>query len=92
MCIETRSPTRRCDLQLRLLLADEPPESWIPPAPILELRTLVRMRKALIDQRSAWQQRIHAQLFHQGVPAGLTLRTQAGRGDATAGGASTGRA
>src|SRR5262245_48330116 len=68
-----------CDLQLRLLLAGELPESWIPPAHILELRTLVRLRKTLIDQRSAWQQRIHAQLFHQGVPAGLRRRTQAGR-------------
>jgi transposase len=44
-----------CDLQLRLLLADELPESWIPPAQILELRTLVRLRKTLIDQRTAWQ-------------------------------------
>jgi len=68
-----------CDLQLRLLLARELPESWIPPAHILELRTLVRLRKTLIDQRTAWQQRIHAQLFHQGVPAGLRLRTEAGR-------------
>ena len=68
-----------CDLQLRLLLAGELPESWIPPAQILELRTLVRLRKTLIDQRTAWQQRIHAQLFHQGAPAGLRLRTQAGR-------------
>jgi transposase len=68
-----------CDLQLRLLLAGELPESWIPPAHILELRTRVRIRKTLIDQRTAWQQRIHAQLFHQGLPAGLRLRTQAGR-------------
>src|SRR5438128_8350266 len=68
-----------CDLQLRLLLAGELPESWIPPAQILELRTLVRLRKTLIDQRIAWQQRIHAQLFHQGVPAGLRLRTRPGR-------------
>src|SRR6266540_2195849 len=68
-----------CDLQLRLLLAGELPESWIPPAQILELRTLVRLRKTLIDQRTAWQERIHAQLFHQGVPAGLRLRTEAGR-------------
>src|SRR5215207_6829386 len=68
-----------CDLQLRLLLGGELPESWIPPAHILELRTLVRLRKTLIDQRTGWQQRIHAQLFHQGVPAGLRLRTQAGR-------------
>jgi transposase len=68
-----------CDLQLRLLLGGELPESWIPPAQILELRMLVRLRKTLIDQRSAWQQRIHAQLFHQGVPAGLRLRTEGGR-------------
>src|SRR5437867_1724868 len=68
-----------CDLQLRLLLAGELPESWIPPAQILELRTRVRMRKTLIDQRTAWQQRLQAQLFHQGIPAGLRLRSQAGR-------------
>src|SRR5216110_3385644 len=68
-----------CDLQLRLLLAGELPELWIPPAHILELRTLVRLCKTLIDQRTAWQQRIHAQLFHQGVPGGLRPRTQAGR-------------
>jgi transposase len=46
---------------------------------MLELRTLVRLRKTLIDQRTAWQQRIHAQLFHQGAPGGLRLRTHAGR-------------
>src|SRR6266540_2152442 len=68
-----------CDLQLRLLLAGELPESWIPPAQILELRTRVRMRKTLVDQRSAWQQRLQAQLFHQGVPAGVRPRTRAGR-------------
>jgi transposase len=68
-----------CDLQLRLLCAGELPESWIPPAHILELRTRVRMRKTLIDQRTAWQQRLQAQLFHQGVPAGLRPRTRAGR-------------
>src|SRR5215218_4021542 len=68
-----------CDLQLRLLLAGELPESWIPPAQILELRTLVRLRKTLIDQRTAWQQRIHAQLYQQGVPAGLRPRTRVGR-------------
>src|SRR5206468_7930988 len=45
-----------CELQLRLLLGGELPEAWIPPAQILELRTRVRMRKTLIDQRTAWQQ------------------------------------
>jgi transposase len=68
-----------CDLQLRLLLAGELPESWIPPAQILELRTCVRLRKTLIDERTAWQQRLQAQLFHQGAPAGLRPRTRAGR-------------
>jgi transposase len=68
-----------CDLQLKLLLAGELPESWIPPAHILELRTRVRTRKTLVDQRTAWQQRLTAQLFHQGVPAGLNPRTRAGR-------------
>src|SRR5215216_169472 len=68
-----------CDLQLKLLLAGELPESWIPPAHILELRTRVRTRKTLVDQRTAWQQRIQAQLFQQGVPAGQRLRSQAGR-------------
>ncbi len=68
-----------CDLQLRLLLAGELPESWIPPAHILELRARVRMRKTLIDQRTAWLQRVQAQLFQQGVPAGLRLRSEVGR-------------
>src|SRR6266498_2145711 len=67
-----------CDLQLKLLLAGELPESWIPPAHILELRTRVRTRKTLVDQRSAWQLRLSAQLFHQGVPAGINPRTHAG--------------
>src|SRR5438105_12688683 len=81
-----------CELQLRLLLARELPESWIPPAQILELRTRVRLRKTLIDQRTAWQQRLQAQLFHQGVPAGLRLRTQPGREALRGGGAFAGRA
>ena len=73
-----------CDLQLRLLLAGELPESWIPPAQILELRTRVRLRKTLIDQRTAWQQRLHAQLFHQGVPAGLEAADRRRPGSARA--------
>ena len=68
-----------CELQLRLLLAGELPEAWIPPAHILELRTRVRLRKTLIDQRTAWLQRLQAQLFHQGIAAGLKPRTLAGR-------------
>ncbi len=68
-----------CDLQLELLIAGELPESWIPPSPILELRTRVRLRKTLIDQRTAWLQRLQAQLFHQGAPYGLKPRTINGR-------------
>jgi transposase len=74
-----RRPTGpTCDLLLRLLSARELPESWIPPAQILELRTRVRLRKSLIDERTASQQRLQAQLFDQGVPAGLRPRTRAG--------------
>jgi transposase len=40
---------------------------------------LVRLRKSLIDQRTARQQRIHAQLSTKGCRAGLRLRTEAGR-------------
>lgn len=68
-----------CELQLRLLLAGELPEAWIPPEQILELRTRVRLRKTLIDQRTAWLQRLRAQLFHQGIAAGIKPRTLAGR-------------
>jgi transposase len=35
----------------------------------------VRLRKTLVDERSAWLQRIHARLFHHGVPkaSGLVM-------------------
>jgi transposase len=52
-----------------LLAAGRLPESWIPPAHVLEARTRVRCYKALLDERTAWLQRIHATLFHHGVPA-----------------------
>jgi transposase len=44
------------------------PESWLPPSGIQEdLRTLLRMRKTLVDERTAFLQRIHAQLFHHDI-------------------------
>jgi len=46
---------------------------------VLEVRTLGRLYVALMDQRRAWQQRIHAQLFHQGGPPVRGLLTAAGR-------------
>ncbi|MBV9362748.1 MAG: hypothetical protein JOY89_00805 [Solirubrobacterales bacterium] len=44
------------------------PESWIPPAHILDLRARVRTRHLLSHQRTEWQQRMHAVLYHHGFP------------------------
>ena len=46
-----------------LLMSDRLPESWIPPE---YLRTRVRLRHTLIDQRGEWQQSIQAVLYHHG--------------------------
>jgi transposase len=77
-----RAKTDRADARhLRELLEQQRlPESWIAPAHILDLRELVRLRKTLIDQRTQWKQRIHAVLFHHGLPTPpQTVGTQAGR-------------
>lgn len=77
-----RAKTDRADARLlrELLAQGRLPESWIPPAHVLEVRTLGRTYVALMDERRAWQQRIHAQLFHQGVPpVGGSLLTREGR-------------
>lgn len=63
----------------QLLLAGSIPESWIPPAHVLEARTKIRLYKTLVDQRTSWIQRIHAQLFHHGAPPQPGLLTAAGR-------------
>src|SRR4051794_30159742 len=70
-----RAKTDRLDARLmrELLMERRLPEAWIAPADILDLRARVRLRKTLVDQRTEWLQRIHAVLFHHGVP------TQAGR-------------
>src|SRR4051812_21994116 len=61
--------TDRSDSRLlRELLQDgKLPESWVPPGPVLEWRERVRLYKSLVDQRTTWVQRIHAELFHHGV-------------------------
>ena len=61
--------TDRTDARLlrELLQAGELPESWIPPACVLEWRERVRLYKSLVDQRTQWVQRIHAELFQHGV-------------------------
>lgn len=76
-----RAKTDRADARhLRdLLISDAVPESWIPPDHIADLRTKVRLRKALVGQRTAWQERIHAQLFHHGLPPIAGLLTVEGR-------------
>jgi transposase len=66
-----RAKTDRADARhLRQLMVDgRVPESWIPPAHVLEARTLGRLYLDLLHTRNAWVQRTHAGLFHHGVPA-----------------------
>jgi transposase len=77
-----RAKTDRADARwLRQLLAEgRLPEAWIPPAHVREWRTRGRLRKTLIDKRTAWLQRVQATLFHHGV-RGVPdrLRSAAGR-------------
>ena len=55
---------------LRMLLAEgRLPECWIPPPQILECRALLELYHDLRAEHTAWAQRIHAVLFHQGAPA-----------------------
>ena len=55
---------------LRVLLADgRLPECWIPPWHVLECRALLELYHDLRTEHTAWVQRIHAALFHQGAPA-----------------------
>jgi transposase len=65
---------------LRQTLADgRLPECWIPPSHILECRALLETYRALRVEHTAWVQRIHAVLFHQGVARSGDLRTEQGR-------------
>lgn len=43
------------------------PECWIPPGHVLECRALLELYCALRVAHTAWVQRIHAVLFHQGA-------------------------
>jgi transposase len=64
-----RAKTDRSDARLlRELLQDgRLPESWIAPAVVLGWRERVRSYRTLLDQRSAWKQRLHAELYQHGV-------------------------
>lgn len=70
-----RAKTDRADARLlrTLLVEDRLPESWIPPQHVLETRTLARLYLSLVSDHSSWLQRIHAQLYHQGVPVITSL-------------------
>jgi transposase len=76
-----RAKTDRTDAHhLReLLRAGTLPESWMPPAHVADARTRVRLRRALVGERTGWQQRIHAILFHHGLPERSQLLTTDGR-------------
>ena len=77
---KARAKTDRADARhLRELLQQgRLPEAWAPPEEILELRQRVRLRKTLVDERTAWQQRIHALLFHHGIRRPRALLTREG--------------
>jgi transposase len=64
-----RAKTDRADGRwLRTLLGEgRLPEAWIPPEHLRRWRTRTRLRKTLVDERTAWLQRIQATLFHHGV-------------------------
>ena len=62
-----------------LLMLGRVPESWIAPDHILDLRARVRLRHELGEQRSEWQQRIQATLYHHGCPQRRQLMVGDGR-------------
>src|SRR5215207_1022486 len=62
-----------------LLMVKRLPESWIPSDHILDLRARVRLRHTLSEQRSEWQQRIQAVLYHHGCPSRRSLMIGDGR-------------
>src|ERR671919_827106 len=62
-----------------LLMVKRLPESWIPPDHLLDLRARVRLRHTLSEQRSEWQQRIQATLYHHGCPQRRSLLIGDGR-------------
>ena len=61
--------TDRSDSRLirDLLLQGRLPQCWIPPTQVLEARALLECYHDLRREHTAWIQRIHAVLFHQGA-------------------------
>jgi transposase len=76
-----RPKTDRADARLQrdLLIRGDFPDCYLPPAPVLDWRQALESYHDLREQHTAWVQRIHAVLFHQGAPACPGLGTAAGR-------------
>jgi transposase len=75
-----RAKTDRADARLQrdLLVQGRLPECWIPPEHVLECRALMELYHDLRAEHTAWLQRVHAVLFHQGAPVFHDLsRTEA---------------
>ena len=66
-----RAKTERADARLQrdLLAQGRLPECWISPAHVLDCRALLELYHDLQAEHTAWVQRVHAVLFHQGAPA-----------------------
>jgi transposase len=75
-----RAKTDRADARHLRELVDTGrlPQCWIPPWRVLECRALLECYHDLRVEHTAWVQRIHAVLFHQGAPVlgegGLSTR------------------
>jgi transposase len=91
-----RAKTDAADAALlrELLAGGRLPTSWIPPEQVREVRAILELYKDLRDEHTAWVQRVHATLFHHGVPqlgaGGVTTvagraRLEAGEGLSPAG-------
>lgn len=66
-----RAKTDRADSRLlrELAVQQRVPRCWVPPARVVEARALLQCYHDLRREHTAWVQRVHAVLFHQGVPA-----------------------
>jgi transposase len=65
-----RPKTDRLDARwlVRLLASEMLPAAWCAPAEIQRLRDRTRLRKAIVDERRRWAQRLHALLVQEGWP------------------------
>ena len=65
-----RPKTDRLDARwlVRLLASELLPAAWCAPEQIQHLRDRTRLRKAIVDERRRWAQRLHALLLQEGWP------------------------